>query len=212
MLTVREIIVKSSNIGTVKIGLKLGEERMCKYATDFGFGKKTGIDLPGELSGILRPVSRWSSYSITAIPFGQEVGATVLQCAAALGTIVNGGNLYQPYLLKWVRDSRGKFTPDRKPVLVRRVISQATTETLLPILEDVTSKEGTTQWAAISGYRVGGKTGTSIKVENDHYSHSKFFASFAGFIKTPARNLVIYVMVDEPRGAYYGGVVAGPAF
>ncbi|MFA7328894.1 MAG: penicillin-binding transpeptidase domain-containing protein, partial [Candidatus Ratteibacteria bacterium] len=130
----------------------------------------------------------------------------------ALGAIVNGGNLYQPYLLKWVRDNRGRFTPGCKPVLVRRVISKATSDTLISILEDVASGEGTAQWAAIPGYRVGGKTGTATKVENGRYSHTKYFASFAGFIKTPERNLVIYVMVDEPRGAYYGGVVAGPVF
>ncbi|MBU2495981.1 MAG: penicillin-binding protein 2 [Candidatus Omnitrophica bacterium] len=212
MLTVREIIVKSSNIGTVKVGFKLGEERIYQYATAFGFGKKTGINLPGEVSGILRPVSQWSDYSMTAIPFGQEVSATVVQCAAAVGAIVNGGNLYQPYLLKWVRDSRGRFTPGGKPILVRRIISQATADTLISILEDVASEEGTARWAAIPGYRVGGKTGTARKVENGRYSRSKYVASFAGFIKTPARNLVIYVMVDEPRGAYYGGVVVGPAF
>lgn len=212
MLTFREVIVKSSNIGAVKVAAKFGKERMYKYATAFGFGKKTGIDFPGEVSGILRPVSQWSDYSMTAIPFGQEVSATVAQCAAALGAIVNGGSLYQPYLLKWVRDNRGRFTPDRKLVPVRRVISQATSDTLISILVDVASEEGTARWAAIPGYRVGGKTGTATKVENGHYSHSNYVSSFAGFIKTPARNLVIFVMVDEPRGAYYGGVVAGPAF
>lgn len=212
MLTFREVIAKSSNIGAVKVAAKLGKERMYRYATAFGFGKKTGINLPGEVSGILRPVSQWSDYSMTAIPFGQEVSATVIQCAAALGAIVNGGNLYQPYLLKWVRDNRGRFTPGCKPVLVRRVISQATSDTLISILVEVASEEGTAQWAAIPGYRVGGKTGTATKVENGRYSHTKFIASFAGFIKTPERNLVIYVMVDEPKGAYYGGVVAGPVF
>ncbi|MCX5643001.1 MAG: penicillin-binding protein 2 [Candidatus Omnitrophica bacterium] len=212
MLTFREVIAKSSNIGTVKVGFKLGAEGMYRYATAFGFGKKTGIDLPGEVSGILRPVSRWSDYSMTAIPFGQEVSATVLQCAAALGAIINGGNLYQPYLVKGVRDKRGRFVPERKPVPVRRVISQATSDTLISILTDVVSEEGTAQSAAIPGYRVGGKTGTAQKVESGRYSHNKYFASFSGFIKTPSRKLVICVMVDEPRGAYYGGVVAGPAF
>ena len=213
MLTFREIIVKSSNIGTVKVAAKFGKERMYKYAVAFGFGKKTGIDLPGEVSGKLRPVSRWSDYSMTAIPFGQEVSATVLQCAAAVGVIVNGGNLYQPYFLKGVRDSCGRFIPGPKPVPVRRVISQATSDTLISILVDVASEEGTAQWAAIPGYRVGGKTGTAQKVENGRYSRSKYVASFSGFIKSPARNLVIYVMVDEPKGAsYYGGIVAGPAF
>jgi cell division protein FtsI/penicillin-binding protein 2 len=149
---------------------------------------------------------------MTAIPFGQEVSATVVQCAAAIGAIVNGGNLYQPYLLKWARDNRGRFTPIGKPVLVRRVISPATSDTLTSILVDVASEEGTARWAAIPGYRVGGKTGTAQKVENGRYSHTKYFASFSGFIKTPKRNLVIYVMADEPRGAYYGGVVVGPAF
>ena len=211
-ITFREIIIKSSNIGAVKVAANFGKERMYRYAAAFGFGKKTGINLPGEVSGILRPVSQWSDYSMTAIPFGQEVGATVLQCAAALGAIVNGGNLYQPYLLKGVRDSRGRFIPERKPAPVRRVISRATADTLISILEDVASEEGTAQWAAIPGYRVGGKTGTATKVENGRYSHTKYVASFAGFIKTPERDLVIYVMVDEPRGAYYGGVVVGPAF
>ncbi|MFH2069332.1 MAG: penicillin-binding protein 2 [Candidatus Omnitrophota bacterium] len=214
MITFREVIAKSSNIGSVKVGFKLGEERMYQYATAFGFGKKTGINLPGEASGVLRPVSQWSDYSMTAIPFGHEVSATVVQCAAALGAIVNGGNLYQPYLvLKGVRDRGGRFTPDRKPVLVRRVISQATADTLVSILVDVASEEGTARWAAIPGYRVGGKTGTARKVENGRYSRTKYVASFAGFIKNPARDLVIYVMVDEPRGvSYYGGMVVGPAF
>ncbi len=212
-LTFREIIVKSSNIGIAKVGLRLGEEKMYHYAHSFGFGKKTGIDLPGEVRGILRPVSRWSGYSIIAIPFGQEIGATAIQCATALAAIINGGRLYQPYLLGWVRNEDGSFTPGEiKKIFKRRVISEKTAQTLLPILVDVASEEGTAQWAAIPGYCVGGKTGTAQKVEGGRYSHTKFYSSFAGFIRSSTKNLVIFLMVDEPKGAYYGGVVAAPAF
>jgi len=211
----REVIAKSSNIGTVKAAAKLGKERMYDYAASFGFGEKTGIDLPGEVSGTLRPLSRWTSYSMTSIPYGQEISATLLQCAVSLGAIVNGGNLYQPCLLKGIRDNHGRFMPGRKTVLpLRRVISQATSDTLIPILVEAASEEGTAQQAAIPGYCVGGKTGTAQKWEKGKgYSKRNYIASFSGFIKTPSRNLVICVMVDEPRGAsYYGGVVAGPAF
>ena len=202
-ISFREVIVKSSNIGTVKVGLRLGEKRMYKYAEAFGFGKETGIDLPGEISGILRPLAKWSGYSITAIPIGQEVGATALQCSVALAAVVNGGRYYQPYFLLY---------PQTQKPPARQVISEKTTETLSEILSEVTTEEGTARWADIPGYFVGGKTGTGQKVVGGYYSHHKFFASFAGFIKTTHRNLIIFVMADEPKGAYYGGVVAGPAF
>ena len=211
-LTFREVVVKSSNIAFVKLGLRLGEERMYHYAAAFGFGKKTGIDLPGEIRGVLRPLSEWSGYSITSIPFGQEIGGTAVQCAVALAAIVNGGRIYRPYLLGWLRDEQARFTPAMGETTAERIISEETAATLIPILVDVASEEGTARWAAIPGYRVGGKTGTAQKVEHGRYSHTKFYSSFAGFIYSGSRKMVIFLMVDEPKGSYYGGVVAGPAF
>ena len=201
-LPFRMVIIKSSNIGTVKAALKLGEEKLYYYADAFGFGKKTGVDLPGEIPGLLRPVSKWSGFSITSVPFGQEVGGTALQSAAALACIVNGGLLYRPYI---------RINPEEKKTDPQRVISQKNAETLTAILGDVTGEEGTARWAAIPGYFVGGKTGTAQISVGGRYTHN-YFASFAGFVKTRQRNLVIFITVDSPKGAYYGGVVAGPAF
>ncbi len=210
-LSFQEVMAKSSNIGTVKVALELGERNLYRYAARFGFGRKTGVDLPGEAPGTLRPPGRWSGLSITAVPIGYEIAATPLQLAASLAAVVNEGLLVPPRILHSIGDDRGNRQPvAEKPA--RRVISEETAATLTRILTAVTRPGGTAIQAAIPGYHTGGKTGTAQKVVGGEYSHTQHRSSFAGFIKTREQTLVIFILVDEPTGAYYGGEVIGPAF
>ena len=209
-LDFRHIIIKSSNIGTVKLALRIGEQTLYNYIKRFHFGELTGIDLPGEIRGILRPVEKWSDYSITAVPIGQEVGVTCLQAIRAISVFANGGYLIQPHIIKKIDP------PDPSNVYSftssEQVISTDTVTTLNSILARVVSEEGTANQARISGYTICGKTGTAQKFENGSYSHTKFVASFIGFLPLEDPKLAILVNVDEPKGAYYGGVVAAPVF
>lgn len=209
-LDFQQIIIKSSNIGTVKLAMRIGDQTLYRYIKKFHFGELTGIDLPGEIRGILRPVEKWSAYSITAIPIGQEVGVTCLQAIRAISVFANGGYLVQPHILKRIEPS----APSRAVSLVQseNVISPGVIATLNAILAKVVSEEGTAARAGIPGYTICGKTGTGQKVENGVYSHSKFTASFIGFLPLQDPQVAILVNVDEPRGAYYGGIVAAPVF
>lgn len=211
-LTVREVIEKSSNIGTVKIAMKLGDEKLYNYCKDFGFGELTEVDLPGEIRGTLRPIEKWSDYSITAIPIGQEIGINALQGIKAMAVIANGGHLIQPHILQKSTGKRnGTFLP-WKGQKKRTILSQETCETLANILQDVTGPEGTAPLANIPGYNISGKTGTAQKTINGRYSHDKFVASFVGFIQHKDTQMLVLVKVDEPQPIYYGGLVAAPAF
>lgn len=211
-LTFREVITKSSNIGTVKIAQKLGGERLHQYIVAFGFGRKTGIDLPGEISGIVVPPKRWSGTSIANIPIGQGVGVTAIQLACAMGVVANGGNWVKPHLLKEVLNSDGDVIKSYTPEEPRPVLQEEISERLQKILVDVV-EEGTGKYAKLKGYRAGGKTGTSQKLDpNGHYSKSEHIGSFVGFAPSPNPRIVIVVMVDDPHPAYYGGVVAAPVF
>ncbi|HPP11737.1 MAG TPA: penicillin-binding protein 2 [bacterium] len=209
-LTFEEVIIKSSNIGTVKLALMLGEETLYQYCRRFGFGELTGIDIPGEIPGVLRPVNDWSGYSITAVPIGQEVGINAIQGIRAMAALANGGFLVRPHVVKELR-SGGNCTPLYREKEPARIISEKTTQVLSSILEKVASSEGTAARASLPGYRVCGKTGTAQKVINGRYS-SRVVASFIGYLYHPEAKLVILVSVDEPRGAQYGGVVAAPIF
>ncbi|MGB9641641.1 MAG: peptidoglycan D,D-transpeptidase FtsI family protein [Candidatus Ratteibacteria bacterium] len=209
ILDFQQIIIKSSNIGTVKLALKIGEDTLYQYIKRFHFGETTGIDLPGEIRGILRPVERWSDYSITAIPIGQEVGVTCLQAIRAISVLANGGYLIRPHVLKKIDP------PDPSTVASfdkEQIISSETISTLNSILSKVVSEEGTAVKARIPGYTICGKTGTAQKFENGAYSHTKFVASFIGFLPLENPRVAILVNVDEPKGAYYGGAVAAPVF
>ncbi len=210
-LSFREVIAKSSNIGTVKVASRLGEEKVYRYAHNFGFGQNTGIDLPGEVRGVLRTPDKWSKYSMAAIPIGQEVSATPMQAICAMAVIANGGNYVKPYFVKEIENSQGVSVRKTK-LWRRRIISRATATTLTSILRDVVEKEGTAPLAKIYNYTVAGKTGTSQKVINGRYSHSKFFSSFIGYAPAENPKVVVLVMVDEPKPLYYGSLVAAPAF
>lgn len=211
-LTFRQVIEESSNIGTVKVAQLLGPEIVYRYLRAFGFGSKTGLDLSGEISGMIKPVRSWSKTSIAAIPIGQEVGVTALQLVSAISVIANGGQLMKPYIIDSVRDNQGKIIKQNKPVLLRKVISVDTAMRIKKILTGVV-EEGTGRLAKVSGFSAAGKTGTAQKIEADGtYSHDKFVASFIGFSPAEDPLLAIVVTVDEPRPSYFGGVVAAPVF
>lgn len=211
-LTFRQVIEESSNIGTVKVAQLLGPDTLYKYIKDFGFGSKLGIDLSGEVSGIIRPVSLWSKTSITSLPMGQEVGVTALQLASAISVIANGGLLMKPYIIDSIRDNQDRIIKQNKPVLLHQVISVDTSMRIKKILTGVI-EEGTGKLAKVFGFSAAGKTGTAQKLEpNGSYSHNKFIASFIGFSPAEDPLLTIVVTVDEPYPSYFGGVVAAPVF
>jgi cell division protein FtsI/penicillin-binding protein 2 len=210
-LTVEDIIVKSSNIGTVKMALELGEQKLYAYCRKFGFGKPTGVDFPAETAGILRPVEKWSSYSITAVPIGQEVGINALQGVIATSVIANGGYIVKPHLLKEIKDSSKSIYPYNSTVK-ENIISGRTCDIMKDILRKVVSQEGTAPFASIPGYEICGKTGTAQKTVNGRYSMNKYVASFIGFLRHEKGKFIISVYVDEPYPIHYGGVVAGPVF
>lgn len=211
-LTFKEVIAQSSNIGTTKIAQKLGPDIVYKYAALFGFGKKTKVDMPGEISGVLKEPRFWSKTSIGAVPIGQEVGVTALQLAMAISTIANGGVLMKPFVVKRLQDSQQEVIKEFSPQEVRRVISQKTARRVKDILVAVT-EEGTGKLAKVEDFKVAGKTGTAQKLEpNGAYSHNKFVASFIGFLPADKPLVAIAVCVDEPHPYYYGGVVAAPVF
>jgi len=211
-LTFRQVIEESSNIGTTKVAQILGPQIISRYIKLFGFGAKTGIDLPGEISGVTKEPKEWSKISIAAIPIGQEVGVTAIQLAAAISAIANGGQLMRPYVVKEIRDNYGEQIKAFSPTLVRKVISVDTASRVKSILTGVV-EEGTGKLAKVTGGSAAGKTGTAQKLEaNGTYSHNKFIASFIGFAPAEDPLVTIVVTVDEPHPYYFGGVVAAPVF
>ncbi len=211
-LTVEDTLVFSSNIGLTKIGMRLGEEKLYQYIKKFGFGSPTGIDLPGEEKGILRPLSQWSGISIGAIPYGQEVGVTPLQLAVAVSAVINGGELLKPFVVKKILDDRGKEVYKRGREVIRRVISPSTSLLMRKIMREVV-RRGTGVRARIEGFEVGGKTGTAQKYEpGKGYQSGKYTASFIGFLPVDKPRFLLLVVVDEPQGGHYGGEIAAPVF
>ena len=214
VLTVSDIIVHSSNIGAIKIGQKLGYKKFRKYLLGFGFGKKTGVDILGERNGFVRPEKGSRPLDRANNFFGQGMTTTSLQMVMAMAAIANGGKLMRPYVVKKIQTASGDIVKKTNPRVVRRVISEKTAEKVAAILEGVVSEEGTGPQASISGFRVAGKTGTAQKVDQKtrQYSKKKYVASFVGFAPVSHPRLVIIVVVDEPKGIPYGGIVAGPVF
>ena len=212
-LTIAEVIQKSSNICAAKIGFKLGRRRLYEALQDFGFGARTGLELPGELKGLIRPAARWSDIGLANIAFGQGVSATPVQIIQAAATIANGGVRVSPRLVRAVRAPRGRRVVLERPERVR-VISRKTARTIGRMMATVTQEGGTAEEAAIPGFRVAGKTGTAQKIDpvTRAYSHELFVSSFVGFVPADAPELVALLLIDEPQGAVYGGDVAGPAW
>ncbi len=213
ILTLRQVIERSSNIGTVKAAMQLGEEKLYDTFWRFGFGKKTNIGLSGEVSGILPSTKVWSRSSIINIPIGQGVAVTPLQLATAVGAIANDGVLMKPRIISSVEDMDGRVIRRYKPESVRRVISENTARDVRSVLAGVVSRQGTGFQATVEGFQAAGKTGTAQKILADgSYSHNHFIASFVGFVPYDKPKLIIAVSIDEPRAVYYGGVVAAPVF
>jgi cell division protein FtsI (penicillin-binding protein 3) len=212
-LTYRDVLVKSSNIGSAKVAMRLGDERLYEALRKFGFGRRTGVELTGESPGVLLPVSRWSGRSIASVAIGQEVMVTPLQLVAAASAVANGGWLMRPHVVADLAGPEGTTRTDPTPV--RRVVSTATAAALREALTGVASPDGTAPEAALAGYRVAGKTGTAQKASEEHrgYAHGKYIASFLGMVPADDPRLVILVVMDEPEGRlYYGGQVAAPVF
>ncbi len=217
MLSVEEIITKSSNIGSAKIGMKMGGERLQKYIRDFGFGERSGIQLPGEIPGIVNPLKKWSGISITRIPMGHEIGVTALQLVMAMSAIANDGKLMKPMLIDRIENSRGEVVPPYYfPTEVRQAIKPSAARQMVRALKSVPRKGGTAPQAALEHYTVAGKTGTAqkpVKVNGRYrYVAGKYFASFCGFFPAADPEICILVVFDEPKNGYYGGTVAGPVF
>ena len=211
-LTVSEIIKYSSNIGSAKIGFKMGEETLSGYLRNFGFGTRTGIDLPGESPGNLK--RNGYKIDLATTTFGQGVSLSAIQLVSAVSAIANGGTLMKPYLVERILDDSGNVVRHFEPQVVRRVISTDTAQKVSRMMETVTGEGGTGTKAAVDGYRVAGKTGTAQKVDSvtRTYSPSKRIGSFVGFVPADKPKLTIAVIIDEPQGVKYGGVVAAPAF
>jgi len=212
-MTFAQMIQKSSNIGAAKTGMLLGEQRMYRYLQAFGFGQRTEVDLPGEVSGLLKSPREWGRRSLASISMGQEVGVTPLQMVSAVSAIANEGVLMKPYIVSEVRDQKGQLLRNILPQVKRRVVSPATANTLTTILEGVVTN-GTGTKAAIAGFRVAGKTGTAQKVDQrtGTYSSTLSIGSFVGFVPADAPRLAMIVVIDEPQGEAWGGVVAAPVF
>ena len=210
-LSVADVLVHSSNIGAAKIALKMGDAKFYEYVRRFGFGERTGIQLPGEISGLVNPPSRWDKITITRMAMGQSVAATPIQVIMAMATVANGGKLMTPQLTCKREDGMAIA----EPVVRREVVSSKVTEKINSALSDVVSR-GTAAQARINGYSVAGKTGTAQKI-NPHggYLDSRYIVSFAGYFPAEKPRLVGLVVVDDARiggGANYGGLVAAPVF
>ena len=210
VLTLSEALEKSSNVAAIKLGLRVGDPTMYDYITRFGFGSKTGIELTGETAGILRKVERWQPSSIGSIAIGQEVGVTPVQMVAAYGALANDGLRVAPHIIREVRNEAGAVVYQPQPEQ-RRVLSSDTAILLRGMLEGVTL-HGTAKKAQLDGYSAAGKTGTAQKIDKGTYSKTKFVGSFVGFAPVSNPQVVIIVVIDEPRGAYHGGDVAAPVF
>ena len=204
-----EVVRHSSNVGTVKAAQVLENNEWYGYLRDFGFGAPTGIDLGGEGSGLLYPVSTWTKFSRTSLPMGYEMALTPIQICNAIAAIVNGGDLMEPYVVKEIRDSRGNVVERFEPQVRRHVLRPSTSALMCRIMEDVVAN-GTGKRARIAGFRVGGKTGTTVK--SQIHTHKEYIASFGGALPMQDPKLAIYVFVDNPHGKHYASEVAAPVF
>lgn len=209
-LTFKDVIVKSSNVGAIKIGQRVGPELMVKYARGFGFGSAIARDLPGQTAGILWKASQLNDSALASVSMGYQVGVTPVQMAAAVNSIATGGALMQPRLVR--ATIKGNVRTEIPPNQLGRSIKPETAALMTTIMESVV-EEGTARTARIPGYTIAGKTGTAAKLENGRYSKSEYNASFVGFAPSRQPAVTVLVVIDSPRGkGYYGGTVAAPIF
>jgi cell division protein FtsI (penicillin-binding protein 3) len=213
LISFEDVMVHSSNVGAIRVGLGVGPSRFYDYIHRFGFGERTGIELPGETAGLVRRTEKWSALSNASMSIGQEIGVTPLQIMDAVATVANGGERVTPHIVDRVVDPRGNVLWRPSPPPRKRAISEKTAAVLNEILKSVVAR-GTGQPAALTEHIVAGKTGTAQKkvAGRAGYSPDKVVASFAGYVPADRPRLAILVVVDEPKGAQYGGTIAAPAF
>lgn len=209
--TFLNVVENSCNPGFVNLGFRLGKEKLFEYINNLGFGKKTGIDLTGEATGILFNLDKVGNVELATTAFGQGVSVTPLQQVRSVSAIVNGGTLYQPYIVKKVENAKTKdIISVVSPTAVRQIITTETSSLVRFALENVVA-HGSGRNAYIENYRIGGKTGTAQKVSNGHYMVGNYILSFIGFLPADDPEIVLYVAIDNPKGVtQYGGVVAAP--
>lgn len=213
-LNLNDILKYSSNICSYKLAQLVGKKRFYELMRDFGFGQKSGLEVPGETSGLMARLPELGTLQLGTMAFGQGISTTPIQIVAAYSAIANGGTLMKPYLIREIRDFKGNTLQSFEATALRRVIRENTAKEIARMLESVVEKGGTGTAAHLSEYRVAGKTGTAQKVApgSKAYSKNKFIASFAGFAPARAPRLAILVSIDEPKGDYYGGRVSAPVF
>ncbi len=213
-MSLPEIIRVSSNIGSLKIAQYIGREAFGSAVEAFGFGTKTGIDLPGEARGIMARPQNWGTLQMSTIAFGQGISVTPIQVVTAYSAIANGGYLMKPFIVKRVEDSNGKVIVNNEPKIVRQVMHEANAKKLVEMLKLVVGPGGTGMAAQVEEYGTAGKTGTAQKVVEGKkgYSQSGYIGSFVGIAPADNPHIVVLVSINEPQGSHFGGVVAAPAF
>jgi len=214
VLSVSDVLAHSSDVGTIKIALRVGDERMYKYIRAFGFGQQTGVELPGETRGLAKPLNRWSKVSIGAIAMGQEIGVSPLQLAAMVSSIANDGVMVGAHIVAATTEPQN--TPQMiafHPTQERRAISTTTAALMRQMMQHVVL-QGTGKKAILEGYSSAGKTGTAQKIDpaTHTYSRTKYIASFAGFAPVNNPSIVVAVIIDSPEGKHHGGDVGAPVF
>jgi cell division protein FtsI/penicillin-binding protein 2 len=212
VLSFEDVIVKSSNIGAIRIGLRVGADRLMQYVKRFGFGQRIAADIAGENAGLVTPLAKLNDGAIASMSMGHQVGVTPIQMASAASVVANGGLLMEPHIVRaWIHDG---VREEVAPKVVRRVIDPATAATMTSIMEGVVaSPGGTGHEARLTRYQVAGKTGTAQKVERGGYSDVDYNVSFVGFVPSRKPVYTILVVVDSPsNGPKYGGRVGAPAF
>ncbi|HLG20219.1 MAG TPA: penicillin-binding protein [Bdellovibrionota bacterium] len=210
----KDVLKFSDNIGAARVALKTGRRNLDRVIREFGFGQRTGIDFPGETRGLLAPAKGWRDVDLANIAFGQGIGVTAIQLAAAVSVIANGGSEVRPYLVERAVFSDGRSVDFRRSFTPKRVVSSRTVALLTDWMESVTAKDGTGIEAAMSKYRVAGKTGTAQKIDpaTRKYAHDLVVSSFTGFAPVSNPELAGLFIFDQPRQADYGGTLAGPVF
>jgi len=215
-MTVHDILVKSSNIGSAKMALMMGDTKFYEYVRRFGFGERSGIELPGEIPGLVHPPHRWDNLTITRMPMGHALAVTPLQITMGMSVIANGGKLMTPQIVRSIEDSDGRVVYDKPPKVSREVIPQKTARFVSNALSGVVGQGGTAQLARVAGFTVAGKTGTAQKVSpTGGYAPGKYVVSFVGYLPEEDPQFVCLVMVDDAKiagGLNYGGLVAAPIF
>jgi cell division protein FtsI/penicillin-binding protein 2 len=216
VIPVSSVVSLSSNKGAAQLGMKLGDEGFLDYVYKFGFGKKTDVFGPAEVPGIVQPVSKWDGLTISRMPMGQSVCVTGVQMHFGMCTVANGGVLMRPRIIRRIYDNDGNTVFSFSQRVRDRAVSKEAADKLRIMLEGVAMKGGTAPKAEIPGYEVAGKTGTSQKIENGHYSHTEHVSTFTGFFPASDPRIAVTVVVDNGKrpdgGICYGGIVAAPAF